>query len=86
MLDFDEKNNKLISDDCYFFHCPYCDFKADDQLFMGDHVVINHIKEHISSNAQPPETHYCLLRHKKVASLNLFQDHIRSEHPDMAVI
>ena len=53
---------------------------------MGDHVVINHIKEHISSNAQPPETHYCLLRHKKVASLNLLQDHVRSEHPDVVVI
>ena len=41
MLDFDEKNNKLISDECYFFHCPYCDFKADDQLFISDHVLKN---------------------------------------------
>ena len=81
-----KKNNKLISDECYFFHCPYCDFKADDQLLMGDHVVINHVKEHISRNAKPPETHDCSLCHKKVASLNLLQDHVRSEHPDVVVI
>ena len=86
LLDFDEKNNKLISDECYFFHCPYCDFKADDQLLMGDHVVINHVKEHISRNAKPPETHDCSLCHKKAASLNLLQDHVRSEHPDVVVI
>ena len=87
LLDFDEKNNKLISDECYFFHCPHCeDFKADDQLLMGDHVVINHVKEHISRNAKPPEVHECSLCHKKVASLNLLQDHVRSEHPDVVVI
>ena len=87
LLAFDEQsNNKLISDYCYFFHCPHCDFKADDQLLMGDHVVINHVKEHISRNAKPPETHDCSLCHKKVASLNLLQDHVRSEHPDVVVI
>ena len=87
-LAFDEKEtNKQISDDCYFFHCPHCDdFKAEDQLLMGDHVVINHVKEHISRNNKPPETHECSLCHKKVASLNLLQDHVRSEHPDVVVI
>ena len=82
LLDFDEKNNKLISDECYFFHCPHC----EDQLLIGDHVVINHVKEHISRNAKPPGTHECWLCHKKGASLNLLQDHVRSEHPDVVVI
>ena len=68
LLAFDDKNkNKLISDECYFFHCPHCeDFKADDQLLMGDHLVINHFKDYISCNAKPPEKHECSLCHKKV--------------------
>ena len=49
-------------------------------------AVGNHVKEHISRNAKPPETHECSLCHKKVASLNLLQDHVRSEHPDVVVI
>ena len=82
-----KKNNKLISDECYFFHCPHCeDLKADDQLLMGDHVIINHVKEHISRNAKPLETHECSLCHKNGASLNFLQDHVRSEHPDVVVI
>ena len=83
LLEFDKKKtNKLISDECYFFHCPHC----EDQLLMGDQVVINHVKEHISCNAKPPGTHECSLCHKKGASLNLLQDHVRSEHPDVVVI
>lgn len=82
MSSFDEK---IISEERYF-HCPHCDYKADDQLLMGDHVVINHVKEHISRNAKPPKLHECNLCQKKVPSLNLLQSHVRAEHPDVVVL
>merc|ERR1712141_574907 len=59
-----------------YFHCPYCDnFKSEEQIVIGDHVVINHSKEHIARNSQPPETHECSLCQKKVNSVNQLQDH-----------
>jgi hypothetical protein len=71
---------------CTFSTVHIARTSAEDHLLMGDHVVINHIKEHISYNPKAPETHECSLCHKKIASLNLLQDHVRSEHPDFVVI
>ena len=34
------------------FYCPHCNFSSDLQLVIGDHVVIEHMNEHIKRNAQ----------------------------------
>ena len=68
------------------FFCPYCDFNSDSQIDMGDHVVLNHMEEHISRNAQAPDPKDCSLCHKKLATTVLLQEHVRAEHPDVLVI
>ena len=68
------------------FHCPYCDFEADSQINMGDHVVLNHAKDHITRNSQPPQAKECTVCHKKLSNLHKLQDHMRLEHmPDKMV-
>ena len=92
-IDNEEHNefNKILDEENLeeerYFHCPYCDnFKSENQLVIGDHVVINHSKEHIARNAKPPETQECPICHKKVNSVNLLQNHVRFEHPDVDVM
>ena len=34
------------------FYCPHCDFTADRQIVMGDHVVLSHTMAHIARNAR----------------------------------
>ena len=34
------------------FYCPYCEFSADNQLTIGDHVMYGHTKEHLARNAR----------------------------------
>ena len=43
----EEKEEEL-----FYFHCPYCDFKSDIQIIIGDHVVLNHVELHIARNAK----------------------------------
>ena len=69
------------------FYCPYCDFNSDSQIEIGDHVVLNHVAEHIQRNAQPPpdpkECNLCLVQ---VTSARMLERHVRSEHPDVLVV
>ena len=41
------------------FYCPYCDFKSESQIEIGDHSALNHVAEHINRNAQPPDLKEC---------------------------
>ena len=85
--DDEDQYDQVEDQDENYFHCPYCeDFKTDDQILIGDHVIINHRKEHIARNSQPPEIHECSLCNKKLVSGNQLQDHVRSDHPDVVVI
>ena len=75
-----------IEEDIVPFCCPYCDFSSDAQVDMGDHVVLNHMNEHISRNAQAPDPKDCSLCHKKFATTEQLKNHVQAKHPDVLVI
>ena len=68
------------------FYCPHCDFSADKQIVMGDHVVLSHAMAHIARNSKPAEEKECTLCHTRLANVAQLQDHVRSEHPDVVVV
>lgn len=47
-----EVTSEAEEEEHFFFHCPYCDFKSDIQIIIGDHVVLNHVELHIARNAK----------------------------------
>ena len=61
-----------------FFYCPYthCYFNSDSQIKTGDHVMLNHIDEHIERNAQPPDLIECNLCFEQVPSEKTLKQHI----------
>ena len=81
-----KRNQDKEEDDVVPFFCPYCDFNSDSQIGMGDHVVLNHMEDHIMRNAQAPDLKDCSLCHKKLATTIQLQEHVRAEHPDVLVI
>ena len=36
----------------FTFHCPFCEFNSDNQIVIGDHVILNHVKEQATRNAK----------------------------------
>ena len=36
----------------FTFHCPFCEFNSDNQIMIGDHVILNHVKEQATRNAK----------------------------------
>jgi hypothetical protein len=68
------------------FYCPHCDFKSDVQTIMGDHVVLNHVEEHIARNARVILSQTCTLCQKMVPTGAALQEHVRQAHPDGHVV
>ena len=79
------------------FYCPHCDFKADEQFVMGDHVVLNHAKDHIERNARESypldsemdsdqaEDVQCLLCKANLSSPSEMTLHVKENHPEVVV-
>ena len=74
------------ADKLVLFHCPHCEFNSDSQMKIGDHVMLNHLDQHIERNAQPLDLIECNLCFEQVTSVKMLERHVRLVHPDVQIM